>query len=427
MAARLSSRERMLAAIRYEAPDYVPCSFMLFGALRARCADELEFVQKQIEMGLDAFVELGAGALSLRFDPRVEVRTWRRIVGGADNVVEGAEGERLRRNGQTVVEVGQGNRPRRNDSKRNGNGRRYPVIHREYVTPAGTLRTSVNETDDWPHGLKVPLFDDYAVPRAQKHLVTGPDDLPALRYLFTPPTADDLVAFREHARVVKSFAARHGLPVRGGWGMLFDVACWLCGIQDLVVMAATAPDVVRELLTIIQEWNRRRMEVVLEAGVDLLVRRAWYEMADFLSPESYRRLILPFLKDDVQQAHEAGAALGLITTTAYTPLLDMYLESGMDVLIGPDPVQETRADFPLTKRKLGGRICLWGGVNGYVTVETGTAEQVRQAVRDAIDQLGPGGGFILSPVDNVTADNERVWDNVSALLDEWHACRAYPV
>lgn len=387
MAAHLSSRERMLAAIRSEVPDYVPCSFMLFGALRARCTDQFEFVKKQIEMGLDAFVELGAGALSLRFDARVEVRTWREEPAGS----------------------------------------RYPVIHREYLTPAGTLRTSVNETDDWPHGVEVPLFDDYGVPRAQKHLVTGPDDLPALRYLFTPPAADDVAAFREHARVAKSFAARHGLLVRGGWGMLFDVACWLCGIQDLMLMTATAPDMVQELLTIIQEWNRRRMEVVLEAGVDLLVRRAWYEMADFISPESYRHMILPFLKEDVQQAHQAGAALGLITTTAYTPLLDMYLESGMDVLIGPDPVQERRVDFPLTKRKLGGRICLWGGVNGYVTVETGTAEQVRQAVRDAIDQLGPGGGFILSPVDNVTADNERVWANVSALLDEWRACRAYPI
>lgn len=150
-------------------------------------------------------------------------------------------------------------------------------------------------------------------------------------------------------------------------------------------------------------------------------------MADFVSPDNYRRLILPFLKEDVQQVHAAGAALGLITTTAYTPLLGMYLESGMDVLIGPDPVQESRVDFPLTKRTLGGRVCLWGGVNGFVTVETGTAEQVRRAVRDAVAQLGPGGGLILSPVDNVTADNARVWSNVSALIDEWRSRRAYPL
>jgi uroporphyrinogen-III decarboxylase len=402
MAPKLSSRDRMLAAIGCDVPDYVPCSFMLFAALRKRCADEFEFVRKQLDLGLDAFVRMPVRltqasraesehqdlyGLPVRFDPRVEVKNWREEPAGS----------------------------------------RYPVIHREYVTPAGVLRTAVNQTDDWPHGARVPLFDDYIVPRAQKHLITDPEDLPALRYLLTPPTDEDIAAFREQAQVTKAFAAKHNLLVVGEWGVLFDAACWLCGIQDLMLMAAMTPPFVRDLLTIIYEWNRRRMDVVLEAGVDLLVRRAWYETVDFLSPPTYRQLILPLLTEDAQQAHQAGTRLALITTAAYTPLLDMYLESGIDVLIGLDPVQDARADFALTKRKLAGRVCLWGGVNGFVTVETGTPAQVRGAVRAAIRQLGPGGGFILSPIDNVTADSPDVWANVSALVDEWRACREYPI
>jgi uroporphyrinogen decarboxylase len=89
-------------------------------------------------------------------------------------------------------------------------------------------------------------------------------------------------------------------------------------------------------------------------------------------------------------------------------------------------VQDHRADFELTKQKLGGRICLWGGVNGFVTMERGSPEQVREAVRDAIDVLAPGGGFILSPVDNVTEDTDRVWKNVEALIDTWREFGAYP-
>lgn len=402
MATQLSSRDRMLAAISSETPDYVPCSFMIFAALMKQFADQFEFIEKQLEMGLDACVELPVrGAqrdttasehhdlygLPVRFDPSVEIREWRE---------DAAKGP-------------------------------YPVIHREYVTPAGTLSTAVNQTDDWPYGNHVPLFDDYVIPRARKHLVTNPDDLPALRYLLVPPADDDVADFREQARAAKAFAARHDLLVVGQWGVLFDAACWLCGINDLILMAAMRPDFVQELLEIINEWNRRRMEVVLDAGVDLLIRRAWYETVDFLSPPVYRRLVLPLLQKDVQQAHEAGAKLACITTTAYTPLLDMYLESGMDVLIGLDPVQDARADFAMTKRKLGGKICLWGGVNGFVTVEMGTSDQVREAVRDALRDLAPGGGFILSPVDNIRKDDEHVWTNVDALLDEWRAHREYPI
>ena len=165
------------------------------------------------------------------------------------------------------------------------------------------------------------------------------------------------------------------------------------------------------------------MEVILDEGVDLFIRRSWYETADFLSPSLYERFILPILKEDVRTAHAAGAKFATIVTSSYTPLLDLYLESGVDVLIGLDPVQDARADFKLTKQKLGGKICLWGGVNGFVTVERGTPEQVRNEVRYAMETLAPGGGFILSPVDNVTQDDERTWANVHALIDEWRRYR----
>lgn len=402
MAGELSSRQRMLIALGGGEPDCVPCSFMLFSALRRRCGDQREFVERQLEMGLDACVHLPLywpqdarrpaerselSGLPVRFDPCVEVR----------------------------------------DRREEPAGSGYPILHREYVTPVGVLTTSVRQTDDWPHGDRVPLFDDFSVSRGVKRLVTCPDDLPALRYLLTPPADADVAAFREGSQAARAFAAERGLLVAADMGVLFDAACWLCGIQELILLAATERAFIRDLLAIIHEWNARRMEVVLAEGVDLLIRRGWYETADFISPATYRELALPFLKEDAKQAHEAGAKLGLITTASYTPLLNMYLEAGIDALIGLDPVQDPRADFALTKDKLGGRVCLWGGVNGFVTVETGSPSQVREAVRAAVHQLAPGGGFILSPVDNVTADSESVGRNVEAFIDEWQACRRYPI
>ena len=98
-------------------------------------------------------------------------------------------------------------------------------------------------------------------------------------------------------------------------------------------------------------------------------------------------------------------------------------KSGVDVLVGLDPVQDSRADFTLAKKKLGGKIGLWGGVNGFVTVERGTDDDVRKAVRDAARVLAPGGGFILSPVDNVRDDGPLARANVEAFIDEWTKVR----
>jgi hypothetical protein len=99
-------------------------------------------------------------------------------------------------------------------------------------------------------------------------------------------------------------------------------------------------------------------------------------------------------------------------------MLDFYLQAGLDVLIGIDPIQGTYTDMPLLKQKLGGRICLWGGVSGAITVEMGSEPEIRTAVRSAIQALGPT-GFILSPVDNITIDSPQAWENIDFFINEW--------
>jgi hypothetical protein len=100
----------------------------------------------------------------------------------------------------------------------------------------------------------------------------------------------------------------------------------------------------------------------------------------------------------------------------------MLMEAGVDVLIGLDPVQGRGTDLREMRRATRGRMALWGGVNGFLTMERGREEQVRAEVREAMAVLGPD-RFILSPVDNVTGDGDRMWRNIDALLAEWRRLR----
>jgi hypothetical protein len=54
----------------------------------------------------------------------------------------------------------------------------------------------------------------------------------------------------------------------------------------------------------------------------------------------------------------------------------------------------------------------------------GEKEEVRAAVRQAIETLGPE-GFILSPVDNITVDAPQTWQNLEVLIDEWQRRRVW--
>ncbi len=382
-----SSRERMLAALNCDKPDYPPCSFMIFGALHQNSVTYLEFLKNQLSLGLDVFVELpprpplvrndtyNLHGLPVSFHPDVwEEESISKPVGGA-----------------------------------------APLMRKIYHTPVGDLTAEVRQTEDWRWGDHVPFLDDYLIPRSIKFIVEGPQDLPAFQYLLIPPTEKEVAAFKAEAAPYLDFAREHDLLVAGGWGVGADMVGWVHGLNTLVFDIFDQPEFVRDLLGMIAEWNRSRMQVVLDAGVDLYIKRAWYENTDFFTPASWRELILPELRRDAELAHQAGAKFGYIITARAIPLLDLIAEAGVDVLIGVDP---EAFDLALTREKLKGKVCLWGGVNGHLTVEHGEAEEVAQEVRTALKELGPD-GFILSPVDNVREDTPLALENVETLIHTW--------
>ena len=398
MAIQLTSRERMLRAMRCQPPDHVPCAFMIFAAMRGRCQDAYEAIRRELEMGLDAYLFVPSAwrnerpehpdlrGLPVRYPADVRTDLW----------LEERSGGQL------------------------------PVLHKVYHTPAGDLSTDVSVSDDWPHGNRVPLMDDYQVPRATKPLVTGPEDLEPLRTMLLPPAAEDVAAFQREMARARAFQDAHGVALFSGWGVGADMAGWLCGLERLALLAYDAPEFLSDLLALIDEWNRRRMAVALEAGVDLFIRRGWYEGTDFWSPAMFRRFLLPILAREAALAHERGALYGYIQTAGVLPMLGMIQEAGVDVLIGADPTQRGERPMETMRDALSDRVCLWGGVNGAVTVEEGSAEDVVAAVTDVMATMAGVPGFILSPVDNVRAITRRAWHNVDVLVETWQRLRGGP-
>lgn len=390
MTKQITSRERMLRALNHEPVDVIPCSFMSFAILRKRCEDDpFRAAETELAMGLDAMLFIPSAPRSQRPE-HPDLR-----------------GLPVRRHTAVITRE-------RRETAAGGPG----LLYKMYETPAGNLTTSVRLSDDWPHGDHIPFVDDYQIPRAQKFLVSGQQDLEPLAYMLLPPSDEDAAAFAQSAAVARAFCEERGILLAGGWGVGIDMANWLCGMENLTYLMFDQPEFVDALLEMIFQWNLRRMQVVLQAGVDVFFRRAWYEGADFLSPSLYRKYILPRLKREADLAHEYGAKFAYICSSGSMPLLGSYLEAGIDALVGVDPVQGVQTDMRKIKEKIGSRVCLWGGVSGAVTVEMGGEDEVRRAVDEAVDALGPD-GFILSPVDNLTVDEPRTWVNVDIFIDQW--------
>jgi len=372
----LSPREKMLAAFNFEQIKYTPCSFMMYKGFH--------FLQKQLDFGLEPFAMIpprspvvvndhyNLHGIAVNFDPSVEVKEW----------IEERKGEV------------------------------FPIMVKKYYTPAGNLRAEVRQTEDWRWGDHVPIFDDYITPRTVKYLITEPEEIDALRYLLAAPTAEEKTAIRKESDLVFNFAKENNLLTLGGWGVGADMLGWIYGFENMIYTAMDKPDLLEKILRIISEWNQARMIALLELGIDIYIKRAWYETCNFWSPKTFEKFLLPIIKKEADLAHQYNAKYGYIATDKVSPLLPLLRESGIDVLIGIDP---HAYDLNETKQVLDGKVCLWGGVNGHLTVEMGTENEVRAEVENAMRELSPGGGFILSPVDNVREDNEVSRRNVAAL------------
>jgi hypothetical protein len=392
----MNSRDRILAAIENKPVDYVPCSFMLFYNLYDNCKSELEYITREVDLGLDPYVHVGhlnhTMHLTGTLHPEAKYSEW-------------------------VEETG---------------GVKY--FCRRIDTPKGPLTSRIKQWNGWPTEGDFPIFKDWLVPRAKEFLVKPEQDLEKLPYIFGPFKDSDIEKLREEARAAQKIADQYDLVQVGGWKgnvdptlqvdpgvMGCDAMAWLSGYVKIMELSLLQPDLIKEYAAIINAWNMKQIEIYLDVtAADIIVRRAWYETTEFWTPKTYRSIIAPTIKKEAELVHQAGKKYAYIITSAFMPLLDDILDTGIDILIGLDPRQGKSTDLQKVKQKFSAKNkCLWGGVSGAMTVEEGSEEETEAAVIEALRILGAGGGFILSPVDNVREDTPNAWKNTYKFIDTW--------
>jgi uroporphyrinogen-III decarboxylase len=95
------------------------------------------------------------------------------------------------------------------------------------------------------------------------------------------------------------------------------------------------------------------------------------------------------------------------------PIIPELIEVGVDVL---NPVQPLSMDPDRLKKEYGKTLCFWGSIDEQHTLPFGTADEVRQQVRERLRTIGKGGGLIIGPTHHVQLDTPV--ENVQALVNE---------
>jgi hypothetical protein len=132
---------------------------------------------------------------------------------------------------------------------------------------------------------------------------------------------------------------------------------------------------------------------------------------NFIGDKEYARFYWPYLRKWAMALIDEGIVPVLFCEEKYNTRLKYLTElpKGKALLVFE------RTDLELAKKIVGGNACIVGGMPIY-TLTNGTREQVVDTVKNCIDTLAPGGGYMISAscaIDNCKSENlEAMYETI---------------
>lgn len=378
----MTSRERVLAAIRRQPVDYVPC---------APLVNPLSEAQRR------------GRPWNFPWNPPDDGTEYWVTVLGTDKVVGNWWLGRVFPEDSVTTRVWQ----------------EGGILHKAYDTPSGVLHASVRFDELWPFGQDIPFFHDHVGHHTENWLKTEAD-VACLEHILLPPrTAEQVEQVRDAFRASKTVADRLQVATLATVGSGLTTALWMFGATELVLLTMDNPGLVERYLALDHRWTLQMIEILIDCGVDVIQRTGFYETCDYYSPALLERLIGKALREQIELTHQGGRPFSYLLYSGLAPMLDYLTGFDFDCLSSLDIAFDS-IDIAAVNAKLGDRKSFWTGPSNTFHMYADDPEMVREAVRKVFAVFGKT-GLVISAVSSVHP--MMPWENTLAMLDEWRKLR----
>jgi uroporphyrinogen-III decarboxylase len=206
----------------------------------------------------------------------------------------------------------------------------------------------------------------------------------------------------------------------GDWSPFFHDAIDLLGMENFMVMLVENPAVVDDLLRHIVDYYFHTSLRIFEAAADAI--DIFFIGNDFgtqtgpiVGEALFRRFFQPHLARLAALGHDFGLKVMLHCCGGFEPVIPDLVASGIDALQSLQPDARDMEPARL-KRLYGDRVVLNGCVDTHHLLIRGTPDLVRSRVRELLEVMKPGGGYVASPSHDYLLPETPV-DNVLALYE----------
>ena len=194
-------------------------------------------------------------------------------------------------------------------------------------------------------------------------------------------------------------------------------------VDDWLMARAMYPDYIKAVFRYQTDVMLKNLEIYKQA-VGERIQVVWISGTDFgnqrgpmISLSTFRELYKPFYKEICDWVHQnTGWKTFFHTCGAIYDFLDDFAEMGLDCL-NPLQLSANGMDPVKIKENYGDKFTFWGGgVDTQHVLPFGTPDEVRAQVRERIDILGKGGGYVFNTIHNIVAGVPA--ENLMAMYDE---------
>lgn len=172
----------------------------------------------------------------------------------------------------------------------------------------------------------------------------------------------------------------------------------LVGTETFAYYWMERRDLLFRMLDAFQERVLAAVNQMLEAGVGpVLATHGSEQIAPPMhSPDTHREFVLPIFRELCRRLHERECLLHVHCHNKLKALLKDFAEVGWDVLHPLEPPPMGDIELGEAKRSVGDRLCLEGNIQ-IGELYSSPTERVVALVTEAVGAAKPGGGFILCP------------------------------
>lgn len=378
----MTSRERMITALRGGTPDRVPCAPDMSNMIPCRLTGK-PFYEVYLNQDpplwkayIDAVRYFGTDGWFIDGDPGFTYKDMGVTVDSA--VRDGADGSKILRQ----------------------------VFH----TPKGDLSQETTMFRDNSPAITEGMIKDFE------------KDYPKLKYMFPPVTGCNPERLQEQKRYV----GEDGIFCTGimPFGLHTMMIYFQGGIESAIYAYYDYPDLFEEWAALHRENTLKMLEIAIDCGIDGILTGGSGSIT-LQNPEIWEHFSLPVIKEITHMCRQAGVVSGIHSCGKEMHLIKKVAQETELDYVNPLEIPPM-GDSTLTEaRKICGDLALMGNLHTTNVMLMGSVQDVRKAALQAILDGGLGGAFVLSTGDQCGRDTPE--ENIREMVRVCETFGRYPI